>query len=283
MVRLWQVLIWQHRQCTLQSAVVSEGLHLVLEIPRTQSSCCWHGLIERSGLHQWTTHSKENLFFFQSCFRTTGTSQHVLPCHFVWEFVWSGFCMGTTEGHSSRFCEWMNKKDQTLESISGVTFWTSPNRISHCVNILWGSCSQLSTTCWFLYFFGWLYQCSCVLELLYPTSNLELNGKVIEIKTVVSCLDSLQWFGLEIEDHTKCFFRYWPCYLLDQMKCYSIFYQPWKTQNNIINIGRVINLQMGHVYNETLYRCGFFLNGFPLFFNLFLLLFHVTPCLVMTV
>ena len=81
----------------------------------------------------------------------------------------------------------------------------------------------------------------------------------------------------------KMFFFFWQYHLLDQMKCYSIFYQPWKTQNNIINIGRVINLQMGHVYNETLYRCGFFLNGFPLFFNLFLLLFHVTPCLVMTV
>ena len=35
------------------------------------------------------------------------------------------------------------------------------------------------------------------------------------------------------------------------MKCYSIFYQPWKAQNNTINIGGVINLQMGHVYNET--------------------------------
>ena len=35
------------------------------------------------------------------------------------------------------------------------------------------------------------------------------------------------------------------------MKCYSILYQPWKTQNKIINIGGVINLQMGHVYNEA--------------------------------
>ena len=99
--------------------MVSEGLHLVLEIPRTQSSCCWHGLIERSGLHHWTTHSEEILDFLQSCFRTTGTSQHVLPCHFVWEFVWSGFCMGKTEGHSSRFCERMNEKNPTLERVSG--------------------------------------------------------------------------------------------------------------------------------------------------------------------
>ena len=35
------------------------------------------------------------------------------------------------------------------------------------------------------------------------------------------------------------------------MKSYAILYQPWKTQNNIINIGGVINLQMGHVYNEA--------------------------------
>ena len=271
-----------HALHNIQSAVVSG--HLMLEIPRTQSSFFWHGLIERSGVHHWTTHFEENLDFLKSCFGTPDTSQYVLPCHVVWEFVWSGFCMGTTEGHSSRFCERMNKKDQTLESVSGVTFWTPPNRISHCVDILWGSCSQLSTTCWFLHFFGWLYQCSCALELLYPTSNLELMGKVMEIKTsVVSFLDSLQWFGFQIEDHTKCFFPYWPCYLLDQMKCNSIFYQPWETQNNIINIGRVINLQMGHVYNETLCRCRFFLNGFPLFFNLFLLLFHVSLCLVMTV
>ena len=58
-----------------------------------------------------------------SCFWTTGTSQLVLSCHSVWEFVWSGFCMGTTEGHSSRFCEEMNKKDPTFESFSGVTFF----------------------------------------------------------------------------------------------------------------------------------------------------------------
>ena len=77
-------------------------------------------------------------------------------------------------------------------------------------------------------------------------------GKVIDIKpSAVSRLDSLQWFPLQIEGHTKCFFLYRPCHLLDQMKCYSIFYQPWKAQNNIINIGGVINLQMGHVYNET--------------------------------
>ena len=120
-VRLCHVSIWQPTQCPLQSAVVSEGLPVVLEIPRTQSSCYWHGLMERSGLHHWTTHSEG----LQSCFRTTGTSQHVLPCHFVWEFGWSGFCMGTIEGHSSRFCEWMNEKDPTLESVSGVTFLDS--------------------------------------------------------------------------------------------------------------------------------------------------------------
>ena len=34
-VRLCHVSIWQPTQCTLQSAMVSEGLHLVLEIPRT--------------------------------------------------------------------------------------------------------------------------------------------------------------------------------------------------------------------------------------------------------
>ena len=56
--RLCHVLIWQPTKCTLQSPVVSEELYLVLEIPRTQSSCCWNGLIERSGLHHWTTHSK---------------------------------------------------------------------------------------------------------------------------------------------------------------------------------------------------------------------------------
>ena len=123
-----------------------------------------------------------------------------------------------------------------------------PNRISHCVNILWGSGSELSTTCWFLSLFGGLYQCSSVLELLYPVSNLELMGKVIEIKpSVVSHLDSLQWFRLQIEGHTKCFFLYCPCHLLDQMKCYSIFCHPWKIQNNIINTGIVINLQMGHL------------------------------------
>ena len=67
---------------TLQSAVVSEGLHLVLQLPRTQSSCCLDSLIERRGLHHWTTHSGEDLVFLQSCFRTTGTAQHVLPSHF---------------------------------------------------------------------------------------------------------------------------------------------------------------------------------------------------------
>ena len=56
--RLCHVSIWQPMWCTLQSPVISEGLYLVLEIPRTQSSCCWNGLIERSGLHHWTTHSK---------------------------------------------------------------------------------------------------------------------------------------------------------------------------------------------------------------------------------
>ena len=113
-VRLSHVSIWQPTQCTLQSAVVSEGLHLVLEIPRTQNSCCWHGLIERSGLHYWTTHSEKNLDFLQSCFWTTDTSQHVLPCYFAWEFVWSVVCVGTIEGHSSRFCERINEKDPTF-------------------------------------------------------------------------------------------------------------------------------------------------------------------------
>ena len=144
------------------------------------------------------------------------------------------------------------RKTHLLRASPEWLFWTTPNRISHCVNILWRSCSQLSTTCWFLSFFGGRYQCSCVLERLYLVSNLELMGKVIEVKaSAVSHLDSLQWFCLQIEDHTKCPFLYWPYHLLEQMKCYSIFYQPWKTQNNIINIGGVINLQMGHFYNET--------------------------------
>ena len=240
-VPLCHVSIWQPMQCTLQSAVISEGLHVVLEIPRTQSSCCWHGLIERSGLHHWTTHSEENLDFLQSYFGTTGTSQHVLSCHFVWEFVWSGFCMGTTEGHSSRSCERMNEKDPTLEGVSEWLFWTPPHRISHCVDILWGSCSQVSTTCWFLSFFCGLYQCSCVLELLYPASNLELKGKVLENKpSAVSRLGSLQWFRLQIEGHTKCFFLYWSCHLLDQMKCYYILYQSWKTQNESLILAELL-------------------------------------------
>ena len=203
--------------------------------------------IERSGLHHWTTHSEENLDFLQSCFRTTGISQHVLPCHFDLDSVWVQLKVILQDSVN----RWM-RKTQLLRASPEWLFWTLPNRISHCVDILWGSCSQLSTTCWFLSSFGGLYQCSCVLELLYPASNLELMGKVIEIKpSAVSRLDSLQWFRLQIEGHTKCFFLYWPCHLLDQMKCYSIFYQPWKTQNNTINISGVINLQMGHVYNKT--------------------------------
>ena len=44
-------------------------------------------------------------------------------CHFILcEFAWSGFCMDTTESHSLRSCETTNKKDPTLESISGLTF-----------------------------------------------------------------------------------------------------------------------------------------------------------------
>ena len=116
-----------------------------------------------------------------------------------------------------------------------------PNRIAHCVDMLWGSCSQLSATCWFLSFFGGLYQCSCVLELLYPVSNLELMGKVIEIKpSAVYHLDSLQWFCLQREGHTKCFFLYWSCHLLDQMKCYSILYQSWKTQNKSLILAELL-------------------------------------------
>ena len=84
------------------------------------------------------------------------------------------------------------RKIQLLRASPEWRFWTLPNRMSHCVDVLWGSCSQISTTCWFLSFFGRLYQCSCVLELLYPESNLELMGKVTEIKpSAVSRLDSL--------------------------------------------------------------------------------------------
>ena len=66
---------------------------LVLEIPRTQSSCCWHGLIERSGLHQWTTHSKENLFFFNLAFEPLAhlnTFCHVILCESLFDLdsVW---------------------------------------------------------------------------------------------------------------------------------------------------------------------------------------------------
>ena len=207
MVQLCHVSIWQPTQCTLQSAVVPKGLHLVLEIPRTQSSCCWHSLIERSGLHHWTTHFEENLDFLQSWFPNTGTSQHVLPCHFVGDFVWSGFCMGTPEGHSSRFCERMNEKDPILESVSGVTFLDFAQRnlsmCRHSLGILQSTFYHLliSVLLW------WTLQCSCVFELLYPASNLELMGKVIEIKPyTASRLDSLQWFRLQIEGHTIFFF-----------------------------------------------------------------------------
>ena len=151
---------------------------------------------------------------------------------------------------------WTDKRERSNSwGCLGVTFLDStPQNLSPCQHSMgiWGCCSQASTTCWFLSFFGGLYQCSCELELLYPASNLELVGKVIEIKpSAVSHPGSLQWFRLQIEGQTKCFFLYWSCHLLGQMKCYSIFYQPWKTQNNIINTGGVINLQMGHVYNET--------------------------------
>ena len=125
MVRLCHVSTWQPMQCTLQSEEVFKGVHLVLEIPRTRSSFCWHGLIEKSWLRHWITHSEENLDFLQSCFQTIGTSQWVLSCHFVWEFVWSGFCMGTIEGHPSKFCEQTNEKEPALGSVSGVTFLDS--------------------------------------------------------------------------------------------------------------------------------------------------------------
>ena len=98
------------------------------------------------------------------------------------------------------------RKTQLLTASQEWLFWTPPNRIFHCVDILWGSCSQLSTTCWFLSFLGGLYQCSCVLERLYPASNLELRGTFIEIEpSVVSRLDSLQWYGLQMEGHAKRF------------------------------------------------------------------------------
>ena len=56
---------------------------------------------------------------------------------------------------------------QPTESLTAITF-----------SILWGSWSQLSTTCSFLSFFSGLYQFSCALELLYEASNLGVMGKV---------------------------------------------------------------------------------------------------------
>ena len=79
------------------------------------------------------------------------------------------------------FVNGWTRKTQLLRASPEWLFWTLPNRISHCISILWGSCCQHSSTCWFLSFFDGLYQCSCVLEFLYPASNLELMGKVIEI------------------------------------------------------------------------------------------------------
>ena len=97
--------------------------------------------------------------------------------------------MGTIEGHSSRFCEQMNEKDPTLKSISRVTFLDSAQQNlslrRHSLGILQSTFYHLLIS----------VLCSCVLELLYPVSNLELMGKVIEIKpSAVSRLDCLQDF-----------------------------------------------------------------------------------------
>ena len=75
----------------------------------------------------WCLRSSEHrvIVVDMTWYKTTGTPQHMLSCGFVWEFVWSGFCMGTIEGHSSRFCEWMSEKNPTLDSVSGVTFLDS--------------------------------------------------------------------------------------------------------------------------------------------------------------
>ena len=73
---------WQPMQCTLQSAVISEGLHLVLEIPRTQSSCCWHGLIERHIL-------KKIWIFFNLAFEPL--AHHNTFCHVIYLFIYLYF------------------------------------------------------------------------------------------------------------------------------------------------------------------------------------------------
>ena len=143
-------------------------------------------------------------------------------------------------------------------------FWTPPNRISHCVDILWGSCSQLSTTCWFLSFFGGLYQCSCVLELFYPAINLELRGTVIEIKP--SVVSGIMISSPDRGSH-KMFFP-----LLTMPSPWSsemLFYFLSTLKNNNINIGGVINLQLGHVYNKTLCMLEITKKNFHAIFTIF--------------
>ena len=100
---------------TLPSAWALQNTEFLLN----SSSFC---LIEK-----WAS-SLNHIFWRKSDISSILLSNH---CHtstcfamtFCVRVCWrSGLYMNTTEGYSLRFCEWTNKKDRTLESISRVTF-----------------------------------------------------------------------------------------------------------------------------------------------------------------
>lgn len=108
----------------------------------------------RSVLRRWTKH-QESQDPLRSCSRTTGTSQHVLPCQMLWVYAWSGSCMGTAEDSWSWFFALTHVKDPVLGYVIGWTFSgsfqqnLSPH--SHCQEILQSASCQ-----------NWVFLPSCL-------------------------------------------------------------------------------------------------------------------------
>ena len=90
----------------------------------------------------------------------------ILPCHVVWIYSWSQFCMGTGKDPSLRFFVAMHMKDQVLGNVFKGTFsdsfWHNLSLHPHCRVISQSTSFQIWNflpSCWGCLLTLWLEIC----------------------------------------------------------------------------------------------------------------------------
>ena len=164
-------------------------------------------------------------------------------------YVWSRFCMGTAEGLTLRVFATIHVKDKSFRRTSSKRLsWTPSDRISHCIQTLRTSYSQLLARSGIFCLLVEVVYWPCGLKFVCPTINLTFLGIIVKVKLPAKfCLHCFEWFCLQISNAKYVFLSCLRHCNRGLIVVIVYYFQIWNKKEHIIS-SRVINCHMGPVY-----------------------------------